>query len=550
VIKKRLYFVLIFSLFFKLLFSQCTDNWAKHVGANNGSVFVNKIKKDSKNNTFIAGVIGNGNGLAFFDTIAISQKINRRYIFLAKYDSTEKVIWVKKFAPAIAHLSVGMDIDDKDNLYITGRFNDTAFFDTITLISQGQYNGFVAKINNNGDIKWVKEISSSIYASGNAIYSDKSTGVFFTGIYNSTMEIDTFQLSNTSNIVTTFIGRVDTLGNIIWIKSSLGSGNAFGQDIQGSNNMLYVTGDFEKDISFNGVQFNNSNGFTDIFIVKFDSEGNLLWLKSAGGTDSEYARSMSVDSNSDIYITGTFWAIAQFDTFFIQSNGLGDVFLVKYNKDGIVNWVKNAGGNDGDGGYQIAIKNESLYLTGLFRQNAQFADTVLNSNGKEDVFWAKYNTLQGEFICVRSAGGMYDDQGKAIYVDYNVLLLAGNYGNDNIELDGVILPACNSCSNVFFGKTCLPCDSTGNPEDVYETIQEQSSFTIYPNPNNGNFELRILNDALMHTKSEISIYNTIGQEVYHVLLKNTTTQLNLTALARGFYYVKFGGEVQKMVISY
>jgi hypothetical protein len=59
-----------------------------------------------------------------------------------------------------------------------------------------------------------------------------------------------------------------------------------------------------------------------------------------------------------------------------------------------------------------------------------------------------------------------------------------------------------------------------------------------------------VNDALMHTKSEVGIYNTMGQEVYHVLLKSTTTQLNLTALAPGFYYVKFGGEVQKMVISY
>jgi hypothetical protein len=328
-----------------------------------------------------------------------------------------------------------------------------------------------------------------------------------------------------------------------------------------SYGFIYLRGNFNTQISFDStnVLYSTNPNIESVFFAKFNDTGDYIWGNKITSTNNLYEpnrqRGLAVDINSNVYITGAYWGETSFNNTTLSCSGAGGTYVAKYDTYGKEVWVIHSNCEYGGGGYDLVIDMEmDLYLAGRFIKTISFdsIDTIYGSNSVPTAFVAKFDG-NGKYLCSKKVisndtANATTGGGGVVLTSIANVIMGGSFIHE-CSFDTTVLNA-GSVYDSYIWKTCLPCDSTGNPEDVYETIQEQSSFTIYPNPNNGNFQLRILNDTLMHTKSEVSIYNTIGQEVYHVLLKSTTTQLNLTALASGFYYVKFGGEVQKMVISY
>jgi len=78
--------------------------------------------------------------------------------------------------------------------------------------------------------------------------------------------------------------------------------NGVASDINGN---IYVTGNFEDTIIFDNVTL-ISEGNSDIFIVKYDASGNLLWAKRAGGPNFVYANDIAVDTSGNCYVVGSF----------------------------------------------------------------------------------------------------------------------------------------------------------------------------------------------------------------------------------------------------
>ena len=95
----------------------------------------------------------------------------------------------------------------------------------------------------------------------------------------------------------------------LWAKSAVGTiwdeGNSVSTDASGN---VYVTGYFQSaTITFGSITMTNSNsGWEEIFIVKYDSSGNALWAKSAGGSGNDYGQFVSIDANGNVFITGYF----------------------------------------------------------------------------------------------------------------------------------------------------------------------------------------------------------------------------------------------------
>ena len=202
-----------------------------------------------------------------------------------------------------------------------------------------------------------------------------------------------------------------------------------------NNGNVYTTGDFDGTGDFDpgpGVYNLTSAGSEDIFVSKLDVNGNFVWAKRMGGggpsTANDYGRSVVVDANGNVYVTGWFNYTADFDpgpgVYNLTSASGPDIFVLKLDVNGNFLWVKQMGGVGSDYGESIAIDAAgNIYTTGRFGLQTDFDPGLgvynLTSAGDLDVFVSKLDA-NGNFVWARRMGGTgrdYADYGRSIAVD-------------------------------------------------------------------------------------------------------------------------------------
>jgi hypothetical protein len=204
---------------------------------------------------------------------------------------------------------------------------------------------------------------------------------------------------------------------------------------------IITTGYFSNIATFGNTQL-TSAGSGDIFIAKYDSNGNLIWAVKAGGTGYDEAFSVTTDKLNNIIITGKFAGQATFGTITIQSSGNGnfsDVFVAKCSPDGNFLWVKKGGGDYGDSGEDIKVDDsDNIYVSGIYTLSAVFDDISLPEVEAYGTFIAKYNP-SGNIQWIRSLEGgipfnVYDiyytdTKSNSIAVSNNGIFVSGTFTN-------------------------------------------------------------------------------------------------------------------------
>ena len=265
-------------------------------------------------------------------------------IFVLKLDSLGNFIWARNMGGSSSDYSMSIALDAYGNIYTTGNFNDTADFDpgvgTYSLGSNGSSDIYISKLDNSGNFVWARNMGGSYGDVGNSIALDAAGNIYTSGIFFGTADFDpgsgTYNLSSygSSDI---FISKLDASGNLIWAKNMGGSIHDFGFSIAlDTYGNVYTTGDFQGTADFDAgsATYNLiSNGYSDIFISKLDSSGNLIWAKNMGGSSFDYCYSIALDASGNVYTTGTFKLTADFDpgfgTYNLTSNGSYDIFISK-----------------------------------------------------------------------------------------------------------------------------------------------------------------------------------------------------------------------------
>ncbi|MDD4309823.1 MAG: SBBP repeat-containing protein, partial [Candidatus Cloacimonetes bacterium] len=128
------------------------------------------------------------------------------------------------------------------------------------------------------------------------------------------------------------------------------------------------------------------------------------WAVCAGGIGNDYGKAIAVDEFGNQYIIGYFGGTASFGSFTLNSAGSNDIFAVKLDPSGNLLWVVRAGGIGYDRGIGIAVDGAgNAYLTGWFYGTADFGAYTLNSSGDRDIFAAKLDP-DGNFLWAIQAG--------------------------------------------------------------------------------------------------------------------------------------------------
>ena len=163
------------------------------------------------------------------------------------------------------------------------------------------------------------------------------------------------------------------------------------------------------------------NEFT-VSVSDATDEGNLIWAKRAGGASDDGGQGITTLSDNSTVVTGNFTGSTTFGPLepnqtVLTSSGAYDIFIARYNPDGMLEWAKRAGGSyDDDIGYGITtLSDNSTVVTGFFKGSATFgplepSQTILNSAGYTDIFIARYNP-DGTLAWAKRAGGTNVDVG-------------------------------------------------------------------------------------------------------------------------------------------
>lgn len=328
-------------------------------------------------------------------------------------------------------------------------------------------------------LDWARTMGGPAGDLSYAIAADGAGNVYTTGVFNLTADMDpgtgTFNLTSQGSFEV-FVQKMDASGNFAWAKGFGGNGFDAGTAIatDGLGN-VYVTGYFSGTVDFDpgpGTFLRTSAGLHDAFTVKLDSNGDLVWAKTFGGSLTVEPTAIAVDSVGNAYITGYFEGIMDADPntgHILSSNGGEDAFVLQLDTAGTLVWAVQFGGAADDQSLAIDLDPfGNIALTGYFQLTVDFDPTAaifaLTSNGARDVYVLKL-TGSGDFEWALSFGDeTFFDAGQGIAFDRHGSVHTVGVFADTIDCDpgagvfNLAAPGNFGNSHTFVQKV----DSSGN----------------------------------------------------------------------------------------
>ena len=452
--------------------------WTKQFGGNNFSTMpystegVNDMLFDSVSNCIY--VTGTYYQSCQFDTISLSTQIGDNNLFLAKIDVNGSFLWVKNFGAINGgnEFPMQMTVDKNKNLFLIGGFSSGGFIDTTSVID----GGFLAKINSNGDILFIKKTCTwNSFYNGPAFYpqsiSYSEDHIFINGGNNDTLTIDSIQILNIDSL-TQIITCWDTSGSILWERHSL-EGDVYGSTfLINDAGHLFITNYFKGPWIRYDVDTIFANANTGGILLKYNSLGTLLWVKSIEVGQTYYPMIGKEDEENNFYLTGYFKDSLSFGNVNLVSNFPGNFynsFVARFDSSGNCIGAVQA---DNVQAKDLEVDNNSnVYLVGGFSNTAHFGNITLVTNNSSDMFLANLSAITG---------------------------------------------------------------SGGNERAI------NNQLIIYANPNKGSFKIKLPDAITDLTGAILTVYDVQGKEVARFNLEQTSVhpQLEINNAIAGLYTVR------------
>lgn len=361
--------------------------WARNFGgAEEDQIY--SIAVDGLGNLFLGGFF---KGTMDFDPGPSTTNLSSSGVgdaFVTKFDTAGNFIWTKKFGSLQSDVTESLIADDKGRIYLTGIFNNDADLDpgpaSLITASSGFSDIFIARLDSAGNLDWVKTIGSSLPDISLSIALDSSGHVLTTGYFKSVADFDPgtgFYNMTSAGEGDIFVSCLDSMGDFLWAKQFGGTGNDYGYSIAvDSAGNVYAGGFFENSLDADPgpatLTFSSAGGF-DAALFKLDPAGNLIWARQWGGALGDFAYSLKSDPPGNVYVTGYFFGSVDFDPgpapLVLSSAGDLDIFALKYDSAGTLDWAIHAGSTLQDNGYAIAVDdNDEVIVSGGFSNTVDF----------------------------------------------------------------------------------------------------------------------------------------------------------------------------------
>ena len=192
-----------------------------------------------------------------------------------------------------------------------------------------------------------------------------------------------------------FFVNVSPAQSFSWVNTG---GNAsyidYGLGVAVDNNHNVIATGMHVDVGTFGTTTVNTYGLEDVFIAKYDSTGNLLWIHGIGGADQDWGYAVAVDASNNIYVTGTYAMYAihftATDSLAISSSSATNSFLAKYDANGNFLWARSGACSYSKSASVATDASGNAIVSGFFNGTIDFSSTVLNG-GSSNLFFVKYS---------------------------------------------------------------------------------------------------------------------------------------------------------------
>lgn len=435
--------------------------WAKHIGGT-GSEIAHSIAVGDDGSICVTGEYDSddvdfdpGPGVA-----TLPKTGSGADAFVAQYSANGELMWVHN-GSSTGHgfeRGEGIDVDAAGNVYVMGRFtNDIMFWGALgSLTSNGGEDVFLAKYDRNGVFQWGTSFGGP-WDDGesyrNALYVDDAGNVYITGEFQQTVTFgaSTQRTSNGGRDI--YVAQFSaSTGELIWVRQIGGVEDDLARDLAVDNDgnvvilgqvnspVIHVEGTTDPLLS---------NGATDIALVKYNINGDLIWAHAIGGPVYDFGESVAVDETGAVYITGAFRDHADFGgtlgTDYLNSDtGADRIMLARYDAAGALDWAKSLSLNSPREGYGIRVAADgvgSVYVYGVVRAslNADGNSGVYHVEGigNSDNILYRYS-YDGFLRWAGVIGGPGDDDPADIAVTpTNEIVITGFFDSNNLVADPI-----------------------------------------------------------------------------------------------------------------
>lgn len=211
-------------------------------------------------------------------------------------------------------------------------------------------------------------------------------------------------------------------------------GNATTTDFaKDDNNNTYLYGSYTNSVTFGSTKLTASS--QDVYVVKMDDQGDVDWAISLGGTNFEIAYKMAVDDSMNVYVTGSFFGAFDDGNKTYTSGGSYDGFLVKINSAGKVQWTSIATGTSIQQGKAVEVDaSGNVYWAGDYFGSSKIAGRSISAAGSSYDIWYAKLTNDGVPIRVNAYGGNSLESAVDIAVSGKIVYLTGTFFSSNFKI--------------------------------------------------------------------------------------------------------------------
>jgi hypothetical protein len=406
-----------------------------------------------------------------------------------------------------------------DGGYILGGSSKSNISGDKTENSEGDYDYWIVKTDSTGSIQWQNTIGGSDYDYLFSIQQTADGGYILGGYSDSNISGD--KTENSNGMYDYWIVKTDAAGSIQWQNTIGGSWNDYLSSLQQTADGGYILGGYSVS-NISGDKTEDRIGFTDYWIVKTDSSGNIQWENTIGGTDEDFLYTIQQTFDGGYVMGGYSQSEISADKT-ENSCGMADYWIVKTDASGSIQWQNTIGGTNIEVGYDIQQTDNGDFIVGGYSRSDITGDKRENCKGQID-FWIIKTDPSGSILWQNTIGGSGHDHIYSIRQTNDGGYILGGYSNSDISDDktensnGVYdywIIKITDHYNLISGKSFIDANSnntydTGEPALVNNLVTESATGDFTFSGQDGDYSLAVTDSGNFSViPSAINFYNPV-----------------------------------------
>ncbi|MSP25271.1 MAG: hypothetical protein EXR75_08935 [Myxococcales bacterium] len=358
-------------------------------------------------------------------------------VFVASFTSTGTLSWVKTFGGSGPDAAYGLAVDSASNVVLAGVFEGTVNFGGDPLTSAGGADVFVLKLDPSGNHLFSKRYGSFFGQTARAVLVAPDDSIVVAGHFSNTIDFGNAAITSMGN-TDIFVAKLDKNGGAVFSKR-FGDWQAqelYGLALD-KNARIALTGRFMGAMNVAGTTLTGA-GNGDVYAIVMAADGTESWGRGFGDGAEQFGRGVAFDSSGGVILHGYFHGVIDLGLGAVPSLGGNDAFLMRLDSLGKKTTFARLFSNASEQvARSVAVDaNDNIVVTGYAQGDVDFGGGLLKNTGSSDVYLAKY-TLDGTHLFSKLRGSTGNEWGLAVGVEWTTgAIVTAGYMNGSIDFGG------------------------------------------------------------------------------------------------------------------